>query len=109
MSTDLWTDFDSRLGEIFLMIPEKTFAGLSLTTEADLLQLPPVIGKLIYIYIYFFFFGEDSMKHLLGLQLWHLFRYTELTEFVRQKTINCLSTCFIKFELVTLMMMQKNS
>ena len=24
------------------------------------------------------------MKHLLGLQLWHLFRYAELTEVVRQ-------------------------
>ena len=24
------------------------------------------------------------MKHLLGLQLWHLFRYPELTEVVRQ-------------------------
>ena len=25
------------------------------------------------------------MKHSLGLQLWHLFRYAELTEVVRQK------------------------
>ena len=24
------------------------------------------------------------MKHLLGLQLWHLFRYAELTKVVRQ-------------------------
>ena len=24
------------------------------------------------------------MKHLLGLQLWHLFKYAELTEVVRQ-------------------------
>ena len=29
VSSDLWTDIDSRLGEIFMMIPEKAFAGLS--------------------------------------------------------------------------------
>ena len=48
VSSDLWTDTDSRLGEIFMMFPEKAFAGLSLLTVADLLQLPPVRGKLIY-------------------------------------------------------------
>ena len=52
VSSDLWTDIDSRLGEIFAMIPKKAFAGLSVMTVADLLQLPP---------------------QLLGLQLWHLF------------------------------------
>ena len=29
VSSDLWTDIDSRLGEILMMIPEKAFAGLS--------------------------------------------------------------------------------
>ena len=29
VSFNLWTDVDSRLGEIFLIIPEKSFAGLS--------------------------------------------------------------------------------
>ena len=29
ISSDLRTDTDSRLGEIFMMIPEKAFAGLS--------------------------------------------------------------------------------
>ena len=48
VSSDLWTDTDSRLGEIFMMFPEKAFAGLSLLTVADLLQLPPVRGKLTY-------------------------------------------------------------
>ena len=50
VSSDLWTDIDSRLGEIFMTICEKAFAGLSVTTVADLLQLPPVRGKLIYIF-----------------------------------------------------------
>ena len=42
VSSDLWRDIDSRLGEIFAMIPKKKFAGLSVMTVADLLQLPPV-------------------------------------------------------------------
>ena len=42
VSSDLWTDIDSRLGEISLMIPEKALAGLSVMAVADLLQLPPV-------------------------------------------------------------------
>ena len=42
--SDLWAYIDSRLGEIFMMIPEKAFTGLSVMTVADLLQLPPVIG-----------------------------------------------------------------
>ena len=29
VSSDLWADIDSRLTEIFMMIPEKAFAGLS--------------------------------------------------------------------------------
>ena len=49
VSNDLWTDIDSRLGEIFMIIPEKAFAGLSVMTLADLLQLPPVRGKLIFL------------------------------------------------------------
>ena len=34
VSSDLWTDIDSRLGEIFIMIPEKAFAGLSIMTQS---------------------------------------------------------------------------
>ena len=63
-----------------MMIPEKAFADLSVMTEADLLQLSPVRGKLIFSQ----FSDKDSMRHLLGLQLWHLFKYAELTEVVRQ-------------------------
>ena len=47
VSSDLWTDIDSRFREIFL-IPEIAFAGLSVMTVAvaELLQLPPVRKKL---------------------------------------------------------------
>ena len=48
VSSDLWTDIDSRLGEIFMMIPEKTFAALSVMTVADLFQLTQVREKLIF-------------------------------------------------------------
>ena len=48
-----------------MMIPEKAFVGLSIMTIADLLQLPPIRGKLIF----FQFSGKDSMKNLLSLQL----------------------------------------
>ena len=65
VSSDLWTDIDSRLGEIFVIIPQKAFADLSVMAVADLLQLPPVRGKPIFSK----FSDKDSMKHLLGLQL----------------------------------------
>ena len=48
VSSNLWTGIDSRLGEIFMMILEKVFAALSVLTLADLLQLTPVRGKLIF-------------------------------------------------------------
>ena len=66
--SDLWGDNDSRLGEIFSMITENAFPSLSVVTVADLLQLLPVRGKLLFSQ----FSDKDSMKHLLGLQLWHL-------------------------------------
>ena len=52
VSSDLWTDIDSGLGETFMMIPKKAFAGLSVMTVADLLQLLPVKGKLIFSQFY---------------------------------------------------------
>ena len=62
------------------MIPEKAFAGPSIMNVADLLQLPPVRGLLIFSQ----FSDKDSLKRSLGLQVWHLFKYAELTEVVRQ-------------------------
>ena len=52
VSSDLWADIDSRLGEIFMMIPKKAFSDLSDMTVADLLQLPPVRKK-TYIFSIF--------------------------------------------------------
>ena len=37
VSSNLWTDIDSILGEIFMMIPKKSFLGVSVITVADLL------------------------------------------------------------------------
>ena len=62
-----------------MVIPEKAFAGLSVLAVAGFLQLPPVREKPIFSQ----FSDKDSMKHLLGLRLWHLFKYAELTEVVR--------------------------
>ena len=65
VSSDLWIDINARLGEIFMTIPGKAFAGLSVMAVADLLQLPPAKGRLIFPQ----FSDKDSMKRLLGLQL----------------------------------------
>ena len=78
--SDLWTDIDSRLGEIFKMIRENAFAGPSVMTVLDLLQLTPVRGTLIFSR----FSDKNSMKHLLGLQSWHLLKYAQLTKVVKQ-------------------------
>ena len=80
-SSDLWTDIDSRMREIFMMTPEIGFAGLSVKALADSLQLPPVRGKLIFTQ----FFITDSMKHHLGFQLWHLFKYSARFDLTFQK------------------------
>ena len=64
VSSDLWTDIESRLRGIFMMIPEKAFSGILAMTIADLLQLPLVREKLIFSQ----FSAKDSMKHFLGLQ-----------------------------------------
>ena len=65
VSSDVWTYIDSWLGEIFMRIPQKGFAGLSVMTVADLLELLPVKGKPVISQ----FSVKDSMKHLLCLQL----------------------------------------
>ena len=65
VSSDLWTYIDSKSGEIFIMIPEKNFVGLSVMSVPNLLELPPIREKFVFSK----FFDKDSMKHLLGLQL----------------------------------------
>ena len=37
--SDLWTNIDSRLGEVFMTILQNAFAGLSVITVANFLQL----------------------------------------------------------------------
>lgn len=61
-------------------------------TITDLLQLPPVRIKLTFSQ----FSDLDSMKHILALQLWHLFRYAELSEVVTRND-NCSPACLTKF------------
>ena len=48
VSNDLWTDIDSRLGEIFMIIPEKVFAGVSVVTVSFLLELSRLKGFSIF-------------------------------------------------------------
>ena len=79
VSSNLQKDIDSRLRGIFMTIPVKAFADLSVMDVADLCQLPPE-GKLICSQ----FSDKNSMKHLLGVHLWHIFRYSELLGVVRQ-------------------------
>ena len=101
VSSDLWTDIDSRLGEIFMMICEKSIFWSFSYDCADLLELPPVRRKLIFSG----FYDKDSMKHLLGIQFWHLFEYGELTKVVRQN--DKLIIDLTKFKSVKLMVMLK--
>ena len=79
ISSELWAYIDSRLGETWWFL-KKTFAGYSVLTVVDLLQLHPVREKLIFSQLS----DKDSMKYLLVSQLCHLFKYTELTKVVNQ-------------------------
>ena len=59
------------------MIPGKAFVVLSVMNVADLLQLLPVRGKLIFS----LFSDRNSIKQIFGF---HLFKFAELSEVVRQ-------------------------
>ena len=69
------------MGETFMITLEKAFAGLSIMTVADLCQVPPVRRKLVFSQ----FSDKNSLKHLLGLQLWHLFKYAEINWICKTK------------------------
>ena len=53
---------------------EKVLAGFSILIVADLFQVPLVRGKVVFSQ----FSDKNSLKYLLGLQLWHLFKYAEI-------------------------------
>ena len=65
--------YGCNVEQILMMIHEKEFAGLSVMIVANLLELPPVRQKLTFSQ----FCDRDSMKPLLGLQLYHLFKYAD--------------------------------
>ena len=67
VSSDLWIDIDSMLREIFMVVPEKAWAGLSVMAIADFLELPLVLEKIKFSQ----FSDKASMKTLLGLHLRH--------------------------------------
>ena len=47
VSSHLWVYLDSRSDELFIMIPERAFAGFSIMTVCGFLQLPPVKQKFL--------------------------------------------------------------
>ena len=55
--------------------------GLSIAVLGDFLQLPPVIGKPIYAIID----DHERIKGFLSLDLWNVFKFTELTEVMRHR------------------------
>ena len=75
--SDLWTEIDVRLSEIFSTL---LFAGFSVVIIRNCLQLTPVWGRSIFSW----FTGANRRNQLLSLQLWHLYKNAKLTEIVTQ-------------------------
>ena len=55
VSSDLWTDIDARLSEIFSASIELTFAGVLEVVIGNYLQSPPLFYLFIYLFIYSLF------------------------------------------------------
>ena len=71
---------DTKLSEIFSTSIKLPIAGLSVVVISDYLQPSTVRGRFIFSK-----FTSGSKKNkLLSLQLWHLFKFAELEEVVRQ-------------------------
>ena len=80
VSSHLWTETDTRLSGIFSVGIERLFASLTGVVVGIYLQLSPLKGPFIFSR----FISESKMSQLLSLQLFHLFKCTELT---RQKLL----------------------
>ena len=65
VTSDLWSDIELILGEMFIMIPKKAFAGLLVTLQLTFLNYLQSAANLFLHN----FFDKDSIKVLLGLQL----------------------------------------
>ena len=67
--------------KFFMCSTSTEFAGLKVVLVADLLQLPPVMGKPVYATAN----GCDSLERYLSLNLWRMLQFAELTEVMRQR------------------------
>ena len=93
VSSDLQTKINAKLSEVFSTNNLLPFTGLSVVVIGDYFQLPPVKGTLVFSRTT----SGSKMNLLLILQLWHLFIYAKLTEFVRhceQAFLNVLESAF---------------
>ena len=63
-----------------MMILKNALAGLSVICVAEFPKLHPVKRKLTFSQ----YSNKDSVRHLLGLQLWNMSKYNGLAEVVRQ-------------------------
>ena len=81
VSSDLFFKINARLLEISMCSTAVEFARLTVVLVADLLQLPPVMGKPVYVTVD----GCDSLERSLALNLWHMFQFAELIEVMRQR------------------------
>ena len=69
-----------RLIEIF-NLPNLQFAGRSILVGADFHQLLPARAKPVYVSS----LDEDHPESYIANNLWRLFRFIELTEFMQQR------------------------
>ena len=97
ISSDRWTEIDVRMFEIFSASIKLSLAVLSLVVIGDYLQLPPVRGGFLFSK----FASGSKMNQLLSLQLWHLFKYAELTQVAIQNDqtfFNVLNNVLLSIE-----------
>ena len=66
-----------HLNEIFGSVNNKTFAGITVIVVGDLLQLPPIMGRLVYA-------NYKNNWQNFDL-LWRHFKIFELTQFIHQR------------------------